>query len=66
MQNNHEQISQDIAGTYQYEGDTITVSVRNNKVTATNQNGVPVPPMEVVLSGRKLSDEEAQRSFKQC
>lgn len=61
MKNNSEQVSQDITGIYQYEGDTITVSIHNDKVIAQDQNGVSVPPMEVVLSGHKLSDEEAQR-----
>lgn len=61
MQNNSEQISQDITGVYLYENNIITVSVQDGNVTAHLQNGLPVPPMEVVLSGRKLSDEEARR-----
>lgn len=54
-------IQQDIEGVYLYEQNIITVSVQGDTVTARLQNGLPVPPMEVVLSGRKLSDEEARR-----
>ena len=54
MNNRSKEPSEDVAGVYLFEGMKVTVSVVDGNVIAVNEKGVQLPPMEVVLHGRKI------------